>query len=98
MSIPTGIRRMTMTEAGAEIVKLGFLYPGHAAEDDYPRLAALLHLPVRAEVVHTTFEEDAHRVDALQEMGSISRLPLVTWYGHLVEHLLVGAAIRALLG
>lgn len=63
-----------MTEAGAEIVKLGFLYPGHAAEDDYPRLAALLHLPVRAEVVHTTFDEDAHRVDALQEMGSISRL------------------------
>jgi maleate cis-trans isomerase len=29
---------------------------------------------VRAEVVHTTFEEDAHRVDALQDMGSISRL------------------------
>lgn len=63
-----------MTEAGTEIVKLGFLYPGHAAEDDYPRLAAFLHLPVRAEVVHTTFEEDAHRVDALQDMGSISRL------------------------
>lgn len=65
---------MTLSEAGAEIVKLGFLYPGHAAEDDYPRLAALLHLPVRAEVVHTSFEEDAHRVDALQDMGSISRL------------------------
>ena len=63
-----------MTEVSMEAVKLGFLYPGHAAEDDYPRLAALLQHPVRAEVVHTTFEEDAHRVDALQEMGSISRL------------------------
>jgi maleate cis-trans isomerase len=65
---------MTMTEADARTVRLGFLYPGHAAEDDYPRLAALVRPSVEAEVVHTSFEEDAHRVDALQEMGSISRL------------------------
>src|SRR5215210_5297884 len=65
---------MTMTEAGAGTIRLGFLYPGHAAEDDYPRLATLARPSVEAEVVHTSFEEDAHRVDALQEMGSISRL------------------------
>lgn len=36
-------------------VTVGFLYPGHSAEDDY-------------------MGEDAHRVDALLEMGSIRRL------------------------
>lgn len=53
---------------------LGFLYPGHAAEDDYPYLAALLVPPARAEVVHTSVGEDAHRVDALLDLGRASRL------------------------
>lgn len=65
---------VTMTEAGAELVKLGFLYPGHAAEDDYPYLATRMHPRVRAEVVHTSIGEDAHRVDALRDMGSTPRL------------------------
>lgn len=53
---------------------LGFLYPGYAAEDDYPYLSAAVEPPVRAEVVHTLFDEDAHTVAALSEMGSLPRI------------------------
>lgn len=53
---------------------LGFLYPGYAAEDDYPYLAAAAGPSVRAEVVHTLFDEDAHTVAALSEMGSPTRI------------------------
>ncbi|MCX4914906.1 decarboxylase [Streptomyces sp. NBC_00687] len=53
---------------------LGFLYPGHSAEDDYPRMEQLLGSDVRLTVVHTDIGEDAHRVDALLEMGSAERL------------------------
>ncbi|MFF3659054.1 maleate cis-trans isomerase family protein [Streptomyces olivochromogenes] len=53
---------------------LGFLYPGHSAEDDYPRIEQLLGSDVRLQLVHTDIGEDAHRVDALREMGSAARL------------------------
>jgi maleate cis-trans isomerase len=53
---------------------VGFLYPGYSAEDDYPRLASLLGGGVRLPLVHTDIGEDAHRVDALLEMGSAARL------------------------
>ncbi|MFE0100194.1 decarboxylase [Streptomyces sp. NPDC059009] len=53
---------------------LGFLYPGHSAEDDYPRMEQMLDSDVRLHVVHTDIGEDAHRVDALLEMGSAQRL------------------------
>lgn len=53
---------------------LGFLYPGHSAEDDYPRMEQLLGSDIRLQVVHTDIGEDAHRVDALLEMGSAARL------------------------
>lgn len=53
---------------------LGFLYPGHAAEDDYPRIEQLLGSDIRLDVVHTDIGTDAHRVDALLEMGSAERL------------------------
>ncbi|MFF9895021.1 decarboxylase [Streptomyces longispororuber] len=53
---------------------LGFLYPGHSAEDDYPRIEQLLGSDVRLQVVHTDIGEDAHRVDALLETGSPARL------------------------
>ncbi|MFF8843103.1 decarboxylase [Streptomyces sp. NPDC015127] len=52
---------------------VGLLYPGHAAEDDYPRIETLL-TGVNVPVVHTDIGEDAHRVDALREMGSAERL------------------------
>ncbi|KAB2972914.1 decarboxylase [Streptomyces sp. SS1-1] len=53
---------------------LGFLYPGHSAEDDYPRVEQLLASDIRLDVVHTDIGEDAHRVDALLRMGSAERL------------------------
>ncbi|MFI6700964.1 decarboxylase [Streptomyces sp. NPDC050509] len=53
---------------------VGFLYPGHSAEDDYPRIEMLLAGDVRLPVVHTDIGEDAHRVDALLEMGAGERL------------------------
>ncbi|WP_395570862.1 aspartate/glutamate racemase family protein [Streptomyces sp. BK79] len=53
---------------------LGFLYPGHSGEDDYPRIEQLLGSDIRVDLVHTDIGEDAHRVDALREMGAPSRL------------------------
>ncbi|HLL37349.1 MAG TPA: decarboxylase, partial [Streptomyces sp.] len=32
---------------------LGFLYPGHSAEDDYPRIEQLLGSDIRVDLVHT---------------------------------------------
>ncbi|MCQ6553037.1 decarboxylase [Streptomyces sp. C10-9-1] len=52
---------------------VGLLYPGHSAEDDYPRIEALL-TGVNVPVVHTDIGEDAHRVDALLRMGEEDRL------------------------
>lgn len=57
-----------------EATRLGFLYPGFAAEDDYPRLAERLGAPIEIELVHTSVGEDAHRVDALLDLGSPARL------------------------
>ncbi|MGW1540437.1 maleate cis-trans isomerase family protein [Streptomyces sp. NPDC002309] len=53
---------------------LGFLYPGHFAEDDYPRIEQLLGSDIRVDLVHTDIGEDAHRVDALLELGAPARL------------------------
>ncbi|MFF8092235.1 aspartate/glutamate racemase family protein [Streptomyces sp. NPDC016675] len=53
---------------------LGFLYPGHSGEEDYPRIEQLLGSDIRVDLVHTDIGEDAHRVDALLEMGSPQRL------------------------
>ncbi|GAB7108638.1 aspartate/glutamate racemase family protein [Streptomyces phaeofaciens JCM 4814] len=38
---------------------LGFLYPGHSAEDDYPRIEQLLGSDIRLDLVHTDVGEDA---------------------------------------
>ncbi|MFC7305354.1 decarboxylase [Streptomyces monticola] len=53
---------------------LGFLYPGHSAEDDYPRIEQLLGSDIRLALIHTDIGEDAHRVDALLKMGAPERL------------------------
>ncbi|GAA2416958.1 aspartate/glutamate racemase family protein [Actinomadura vinacea] len=47
---------------------IGFLYPGYSAEDDYPVIERMLG-DVRLPVVHTLMREDAHRVDALLDVG-----------------------------
>lgn len=54
--------------------RLGFLYPGHAAEDDYPLMGSMVTPPAQVTLVHTEFCEDAHTVEALSEMGSVRRL------------------------
>ena len=54
---------------------IGFLYPGYSAEDDYPTAQRRL---IEAEgsnaprflLAHTEMREDAHRVDALLDIGS----------------------------
>ncbi len=48
----------------------GILYPGYSAEDDYPRLERALGGDIRLPLVHTLMREDAHRVDALLDVGS----------------------------
>ncbi|MFC7328078.1 maleate cis-trans isomerase [Marinactinospora rubrisoli] len=47
----------------------GFLYPGYSAEDDYPAFQRLLGDDVTLRLVHTLMREDAHRVDALLDVG-----------------------------
>lgn len=53
---------------------VGLLYPGHSAEDDYPALEARLGGDLRLPLVHTSVGEDAHRVDALLDLGGPDRL------------------------
>lgn len=62
----------------------GILYPGYSAEDDYPALERLFGAQVRLPLVHTEMREDAHRVDALLDIGGqevlaegVARLPRV---------------------
>ncbi|NEA21156.1 maleate cis-trans isomerase, partial [Actinomadura bangladeshensis] len=54
-------------------VSVGFLYPGYSAEDDYPAIERALNRAgagaVSLPVVHTLMREDAHRVDALLDIG-----------------------------
>jgi maleate cis-trans isomerase len=56
------------------MVTVGLLYPGHSAEDDYPALEARLDGAVKLPVVITSVGEDAHRVDALLDLGRAERL------------------------
>ncbi len=53
---------------------VGLLYPGHSAEDDFGSLEARLAGDLRLPVVITSVGEDAHRVDALLDLGSAERL------------------------
>lgn len=53
---------------------VGLLYPGFGAEDDFPALESRLEGAVRLPLVHTSVDEDAHRVDALLDLGSAERL------------------------
>lgn len=54
--------------------RIAFLYPGHAAEDDYSWLAKRFSPAAEVTVIHTRFRKDAHTVEALTEMGSPQRL------------------------
>jgi maleate cis-trans isomerase len=56
------------------MVTVGLLYPGHSAEDDFPALESRVGGAVRLPVVITSVGEDAHRVDALLDLGGAERL------------------------
>ncbi|QBI56582.1 maleate cis-trans isomerase family protein [Streptomonospora litoralis] len=51
------------------MTSVGFLYPGYSAEDDYPVFERMLGGDVRLHLVHTLMREDAHRIDALLDVG-----------------------------
>ncbi|MEV6810297.1 decarboxylase [Streptomyces sp. NPDC051132] len=53
---------------------LGFLYPGHFAEDDYPRIEQLLGSDIRVDLSHTDLGEDAYGPSAPRGTGSAERL------------------------
>jgi maleate cis-trans isomerase len=59
---------------------VGLLYPGFGAEDDFPALERRLRgaagdgYDVCLPLVHTSVGEDAHRVDALLDLGGHERL------------------------
>ena len=63
-----------MSDETVRPLRLGFLYPGHSAEDDYPTMAAMLDPSPDVTLVHTSVGEDAHRVDALLDLGGPDRL------------------------
>ncbi|ALE74916.1 maleate cis-trans isomerase [Pseudonocardia sp. EC080610-09] len=48
---------------------VGILYPGYSAEDDYPRAEKLLADGSRLPLVHSEMKVDAHREDALLDIG-----------------------------
>lgn len=60
--------------ADRSVATVGLLYPGHSAEDDFPALEARIGGRIRLPVVITSVGEDAHRVDALLDLGRIERL------------------------
>lgn len=58
---------------------VGLLYPGYGAEDDFPALEDRLRASgdgddLSLPLVHTSVGEDAHRVDALLDLGGHERL------------------------
>lgn len=53
---------------------VGFLYPGHFAEDDYPRMEVLLDSTIRLVVHHTESPDAAYREEALRALGTSGRL------------------------
>jgi len=60
------------------MVAVGLLYPGYGAEDDFPafvdRLRGSASTELALPLVHTSVDEDAHRVDALLDLGGPERL------------------------
>ncbi|GGY96416.1 decarboxylase [Streptomyces nitrosporeus] len=53
---------------------VGLLYPGHAAEDDFPRIEVMLDSDIRLPLFHTGVEGDSRGVEALLAAGEPERL------------------------
>jgi maleate cis-trans isomerase len=72
LSIAVGV---SASRKGADVsTTIGMLYPGSAAEDDYPLLEKILGHDVSLPVVYTSVGVDAHEVTALLDLGSTDRL------------------------
>ncbi|HEU0088383.1 MAG TPA: maleate cis-trans isomerase [Pseudonocardiaceae bacterium] len=54
--------------------RLGILYPGHSAEDDYSVAQQLIGPEVAIHLVHTEMRVDAHREAALRDIGDAAIL------------------------
>lgn len=54
-------------------MRIGVLFPLHSAEDEYPRMAAMLDPPVEAVVVHTG-GTDVHTVEECRRTGGWEQL------------------------
>ncbi|MFD9498911.1 decarboxylase [Streptomyces sp. NPDC060035] len=53
---------------------VGLLYPGHAAEDDFPRTEIMLDSDIRVPLFHTDIDEESRSADALRGTGTPERL------------------------
>lgn len=53
---------------------VGLLYPGYAAEDDFPALENALGGAIWLPLVHTSMGRDEHTVEGLLDTGSAARL------------------------
>jgi maleate cis-trans isomerase len=53
---------------------VGLLYPGQAAEDDFPRIEIMLDSDIRVPLFHTEVGEDSRTVEALRAAGAPERL------------------------
>lgn len=53
---------------------VGLLYPGHAAEDDFPRMEVILDSDIRLPLFHTDVDEDSRSVEALRGAATPERL------------------------
>ncbi|MGW1551623.1 maleate cis-trans isomerase family protein [Streptomyces sp. NPDC002346] len=53
---------------------VGFLYPGHFADDDFPRMEVILDTTIRLVVNRTEPGEDDRRAETLRQRGAPERL------------------------
>lgn len=53
---------------------VGLLYPGQAAEDDFPRIEVMLDSDIRVPLFHTEADGDSRTVEALRAAGAPDRL------------------------
>ncbi|WP_326697660.1 decarboxylase [Streptomyces sp. NBC_01754] len=53
---------------------VGLLYPGHAAEDDFPRIEVMIDSDIRLPLFHTDTGGDAHDIESLRAAGAPERL------------------------
>ena len=53
---------------------VGLLYPGHAAEDDFPRIEVMIDSDIRLPLFHTVTEGGSRGVEALRAAGEAERL------------------------